>query len=274
MMAQFYSATDSGIFRTINLGSEVELDSVRMSLSRDTRRIEMMRKLRTVRNNDTVAAVVVCIGCAMMGFVLPAYKPLVTDAYPASQAQSDGREIMMPQNLNPDDPIQFDNVLYLKKVRILMGQTISARAMAEKSAGRIADEDWLQDLQFAATNRSDKTITYIQLEIQFPDTQSTGLMMVYSPLFKGVPPERLAVKALQQKAEPLAVAPGQKVTLTLSAEELKPIKQFLGLRGHTLRDIKRVVIQVQYLIFEDGTMWSLGGVRYKPSPKNLADMNE
>jgi hypothetical protein len=203
----------------------------------------------------------VCVGGLILGAVFAeARRVNVKAQLPDSLGPSDTKVILMPQN--PEDPLQFDDVMYLKKLRFLVGQNVSAKSVIQKTGSQI--EDWLENLEFTAWNRTTKTITYIHLELQFPDTAVSGPMMVYNPLERGIPPTATGHRSSHD--EPLLLRPNEKLTFTLSAKELEPIKRFLALRKHTLIDINRVHIQVVYIIFENGIKWTLGGTYYRPNP--------
>jgi hypothetical protein len=132
---------------------------------------------------------------------------------------------------------------------------------AAKSSGE-QEEEWLEELQLTLKNKSDKQITYIGLSIQFPETEVNGPMMVYNQLGLGIHPKASAERVKQ--STPLVLVPGDTVTFTLSAQQLKLIKDFLALRKFQLAGLNKVAINIETVIHEDGIMWSAGHY-YKPN---------
>src|SRR5206468_266124 len=96
----------------------------------------------------------------------------------------------------------------------------------------------------------------------FLDTMATGPLMVYKGLEMGVKPK--ASKDVST-SEPLALNPSESAIFTLPAKELKGIKEFLALRKYQIADLSKVVITVEYVIFDDGIKWASGHY-FKPNP--------
>jgi hypothetical protein len=90
----------------------------------------------------------------------------------------------------PDELIEFGN-LRVKDVQITSSRKFNAATVAVKSGRQI--EDWLENLEFSIRNKSDKQITYIQFELQFPDTGVTGPLMVYREFGIGVHPQSAGI---------------------------------------------------------------------------------
>ncbi len=220
-----------------------------------------MAKLRVNRIYRLVVLLVVRTASAMIGFVLGINKVVTSRAnQPQSVQRSDEKVIVTAEHA--DDPLKFSNLLRVKNVKITMGQKFNARSVAERGGGQV--EDWLENLEFGLENKSNKRITYIHLELQFPDTKVNGPLMVYRQVTIGVPPN--VSEDASRYGEPLALNPGDTFTFTLSAKDLQQIKDFLALRKFQLSDINKVVVQVLYLIFDDGIKWTLGGSYYRPIP--------
>jgi hypothetical protein len=136
----------------------------------------------------------------------------------------------------------------------------SAESVAKNGGGQ--EEDWLENLEFTIKNKSYKQITYIGLSIQFPETEVNGPIMVYNSLGLGIPPKASAEQVKQ--STPLALAFGDTATFTLSAQQLKLIKEFLALRKFQLAGLNKAAINIETVILEDGIMWSVGHY-YKPN---------
>ena len=70
---------------------------------------------------------------------------------------------------------------------------------------------------------------------------------------------------MARPAEPLLLEAGGVTTLTLSAQQLKALRDFLGLRKFQLADLNKAVLRMTSIFYEDGTMWSQGNY-YRPNP--------
>lgn len=210
---------------------------------------------------NLIVMLAVCVGSAFLGFALGSNTVNSAKTSKAvSLQQSDEKAVITAEQ--PDDPLKFGNQLRVKGVRIAMGRKFSATSIAQRGRGQV--EDWLDSLEFSLTNKSPKHITYIHLELQFPDTEVNGLLMVYRELAVGVPP-KLSGDQLRY-GEPLDLSPGNTFTFALSTKDLQQIKDFLALRKFELFDLSSVVVQVLTVVFDDETKWTLGGSYFRPNP--------
>jgi hypothetical protein len=121
-------------------------------------------------------------------------------------------------------------------------------------------DDWLNDLSIEATNISDKTITYIEMNLDFPETKTSGNMMTF-PLKYGQNPRAAIVTG-----QPESLPPNQTTTFNLSGQILTSLKDFIG-RRHSLSNLKKVTIHLNQVSFEDGTIWT-GGSFFRVDPNN------
>jgi hypothetical protein len=226
-----------------------------------------MDVLKTGRISRAFVLVAICAGSAMLGFILRDSRTLTVTAsrstslvQPAPVAQSDEKTILM--RYTPKDPLQFDDVLWLKKVRVLSGATFSARSIAEKTER--TTEGWLENLECTIKNHADKRIFYVHFQISFPETEANGQpLMGYREVSLGVPPN--AFGDTLKYGEPLSLDPGQTHTFVISSKHLKVMDEFLALRQYRINDVARVEIKVIDLFFDDGTRWSFGAY-FKPNP--------
>lgn len=133
--------------------------------------------------------------------------------------------------------------------------------------------DWLKDLSFEVENTSDKEINYIQVNVLFPDTRSTGNLMVY-PINFGKKPKN---KFFKDK-KPIHLAPGESLKVSLDKEQ-KNLYKFLQER-QPLQTINQVELAINFIVFDDGTGWLAGQFmeqdkdnpeRYKPIKKEKPD---
>jgi hypothetical protein len=219
-----------------------------------------MAKLRANHFNEALLLIAVCAVSATLGFVLRSNKVASAKAYsPALLRQSDDKIIEI--NERPDELLEFSN-LRVKNVKVAPGQRFSAQSIAANSNGQA--EDWLENLEFRLENRSDKQIIYILFELQFPDTEINGPLMVYGDWGIGIPP-RQSGNSVRSNGQSLALNPGATTTVALSDQTLQRIKQFIGLRNFQLTNIQKVVVKILYVLFDDGLKWSTGRY-YKLNP--------
>jgi hypothetical protein len=113
--------------------------------------------------------------------------------------------------------------------------------------------EWLENLQFTVRNTSDKRITYIVIQIDFPETGVGAPTMVYSKGI-GIPPD----PPVPPDSSLFSLDPGDKTTISLSATELEGVKGFLASRNYQLADLNKVVIRIATVAFDDGIKWEQG----------------
>jgi hypothetical protein len=122
--------------------------------------------------------------------------------------------------------------------------------------------DWLRGMTIGIDNTSNKTMTFVEVELVFrPRKGSADLPAAWS-LRIGPDPFSTSTNT---PAKPIA-SPGDRVTLTVSDSQYENIQLFLnqiGLSGQ----VNRIEIQVLKLGFADGTAWN--GRMYRRDPTNV-----
>lgn len=121
-------------------------------------------------------------------------------------------------------------------------------------------DDWTRRLSFEIDSVAVKAITFVQINLKFPDTLSTGNIMVY-PISVGNRPG--AVQSVP--TSPLYLKPGDKMTIEV-ANEYEQLERFVRNR-HSMKDIRKVELEVGFIGFEDGTAWAAGDF-LRPDPNN------
>jgi hypothetical protein len=216
-----------------------------------------MAKLRRNRINKIVIALVVCVVSAMMGFVLGNARVLTGKASaPLLSQQSDEKEIDRYER--PGEPFEFGN-LNVKRTKFNLRQKFSAKSLAQSNGGE--PEDWVENLEFSLKNKLGKQITFILVQLQFPETEVNGPKMIYN-LHMGIPVA--ASESEKKSAAPLALEPGKRAVFTLSSEELKLLKEFLAIRRFELAKLNKLIIRVVSVVFDDGMKWEMD-YYYKPN---------
>jgi hypothetical protein len=113
-----------------------------------------------------------------------------------------------------------------------------------------ATDDWLNGLEFTVKNVSGKGIVFIDLQLDFPDTKSSGSEMAY--------PIRLGERPGVISGTPPVVLPidGEAI-LKLEGSKYEELVKFIGLR-HPISALNKVIIDVRLVVFDDETGWALG----------------
>lgn len=140
---------------------------------------------------------------------------------------------------------------------------IRARGKSVKAGEAFEDgEEWLKNIDFRLTNRWDKVITYVVLNVDFPETKKTGSVMMHS-LYLGQQPD---VKSTLSNA-PLRLAPGQSVDVSL-APEFEWIKKSVETRQPPIGNIHEIKVWLDQVMFEDGTVYAAGGLYGRNPDRN------
>lgn len=113
-------------------------------------------------------------------------------------------------------------------------------------------DDWPRRLALEVENIATKPITYLQVNLNFPETKSSGNMMSYGIVF-GVR-ENLGTSIVANK--PLRLMPGEKLQITLDNEYDK-LERFIQIR-HKMNQIRKAQVEIGFIVFEDGTAWAAG----------------
>ena len=217
-----------------------------------------MAKLKASHQLQFVVLLAICTASGLLGFAFRSNEKHPGNVSPELSTQQSDEKVIERKEYGYE-PFEFGG-LSVRKVKIAPNQKLSARSLAE-SAGR-QEEDWLEELEFTITNKRDKAITYIDLELAFPETVVGGPKRVYD-MDIGVHPS--AFGDMLKYGKPLKLKANETYVFHLSTEELKKIKRFLSRGGFELAHLNKIVISTGYLYFEDGTKWEQGHW-YKPLP--------
>ena len=121
-------------------------------------------------------------------------------------------------------------------------------------------DDWTRRLSFEIDSLAAKPITFVQINLKFPDTLSTGNIMVY-PILLGNRPGASQVVS----DNPLYFKPGDKMKIDV-AKDYNQLEKFIRVR-HSMKDIRKVELEIGFIGFEDGTAWAAGDF-LQPDPNN------
>ena len=218
-----------------------------------------MPKFKTKLTSEATILVSVCIGAAMLGFALGITEPArATSSAPLSSYQSDEKSISIV--VRDDELVEFGD-LGVRRSKVTPNRKFSLKSLGIEP-GKQGD-DWIESLEFSIKNKSDKQITSIVFELQFPDTEFNGPLMGFRGLSLGLPPN--VPQNPHNQVQPLILQRDAKSTFQLSTSELQRIKDFLALRKFHISDLNTLVIKVLYLTFDDDTKWSSGHF-YRANP--------
>lgn len=109
---------------------------------------------------------------------------------------------------------------------------------------------WLKDLKFKIKNRSEKPVTWIGINLIFPETRATGLVMLHQ-LFIG---QRSDMPSTLTSNPPLDLKPGEEKEISLEPE-FDQIRRLIKLRGR-VEDINDVELTIDEVMFADDTLYS------------------
>jgi hypothetical protein len=119
------------------------------------------------------------------------------------------------------------------------------------------DVDWVKELKLKLKNRSDKTITFIVLDIDFPETEAVVGKVAQRQIWLGRWPDEQTTRPLLQ------LRPGESTEFPLDAE-YDDIKALItGIMP--VDSITKTVIRLHQVMFDDGTLFS-SGVMYRRNP--------
>ena len=125
--------------------------------------------------------------------------------------------------------------------------------------------DWLMGLSFEVTNRSTKTITYISLDLTFPETAERGNEMTFLLSYG-----RHSVFTQVGRANEPRIRPGETLLITLDEVRFSNLKRSIESRL-PIDGLTRMNVSGYSVSFDDETVWSLGqNMRRDPSdPKRM-----
>jgi len=121
----------------------------------------------------------------------------------------------------------------------------------ERSLGFEADKDWLSELTVKIKNVSGKTITYIQVNLNFPEVTRNG-RSASRQLFLGVDPDR------KFSRPDLLLAPNEVVEVDLSKETKSLQRLVQTVSGFSLEAVTRVWVEFHAALLDDDELFQAG----------------
>jgi hypothetical protein len=123
----------------------------------------------------------------------------------------------------------------------------------------VEDGEWLNEAAFMLTNTYSKPITYVQIDVDFPEIERKGGAILQHQILLGRHP---IYKSDERPG--LRILPGDSIELSF-ASEYKEMKRVIELTKSPINNINKIVIRFSEAAFDDGTLYS-GGRMYERNP--------
>ena len=115
-------------------------------------------------------------------------------------------------------------------------------------------DDWLKRLVLEIESMATKPITYLEVNLNFPETKASGNLMSY-PIAVGINPNPNP-KGSPTATRALRLMPGEKLAITLD-DDYDRLERFIRIR-HPMNQIHKAQVEVSFIVFDDGTAWIVG----------------
>jgi hypothetical protein len=122
-----------------------------------------------------------------------------------------------------------------------------------------AENDWVKNPFFKLKNISGKSIVFMTVNVNFPETRATGNLMSYSVTFGQRPGSKITNR------EPMLLKPDEIIDVSLDKEKGK-IYKFVNSR-QPIELIQTVELENGFIVFDDKTAWSAGAFMHQ-DPNN------
>jgi hypothetical protein len=193
---------------------------------------DFVPKLRSISQD----ILTVCIGIAVAAAVAPRH--VVSQSVGASTKFVE--HVPVAKHSNPFPLIEFKAQGTVKPT----GQSFEA------------GENWLLGTIFKFRNDSGKEIVYISYSLVFPETRSSGPVMLFAMSLGQAP----GIDPQESKAEPFSLAPGQELTVRIDESKYAKVKKSIEKR-QPISSINSITFEIPLLVFNDGTGWAGGEYR-------------
>lgn len=120
------------------------------------------------------------------------------------------------------------------------------------------ESDWLEYTTFKIKNKSDRPITFFHIELDFPETKATGSIMMHQLLVGQRPDFKSSLNNPS-----LYLKPGETIEISLKSEH-NEIKRLIEIKYPSVENINKLVVRTGDVMFEDGTLYSVGSF-FKPN---------
>lgn len=180
------------------------------------------------------------------------YLALIVFVLLGAVPRTSGVDALAPQNQRKSIEEAFTFTPQVRVTRLKIG-SVERRFKEEFDES----DDWPKRLSFEIESIAAKPIVYLEVNLNFPETKSSGSMMSY-PIKLGVRPD---VKT-SDTGQPLLLMSGDQLKINVS-EYYENLERFIRGR-HSMNQIRRAQIEIGFIIFQDGTAWA--GDFLRPDP--------
>lgn len=189
-----------------------------------------MKSMGKTEKNNLTRFSILCLAIAGIG--------LLSSTWLSATPQQDGQTRLVAHVNPPDLPVEILGI----KVK---GKNIKLDERFDEN------EDWLNGLVLKIKNVSNKSVVYIGMYLDFPETKATGNIMSF-PIPFGQNPLSPVISASPQR-----LLPDEMASISLDNEKFADLKNFIE-RRHSISSIHKTSIRVTTIAFEDGSIWSNG----------------
>lgn len=200
-----------------------------------------MKDSHSLTGSNKIISATLCVVCMIILILAWSLNLNVSTRGAQSEIKS-----LEKQEYYPNEPLNFLEIKAANK-RIRLGE------------GFIASDNWLENASFRVKNTSKKEIAYIEIDINFPETKSTGNEMSYRLKFGHRPAAPDSNRALFFK-------PDAETILELTVDKYSRLVKFVEERQQ-IATISKATIRIGFVIFTDGTGWA-GGQFQQQDAKN------
>jgi hypothetical protein len=150
-----------------------------------------------------------------------------------------GQERLLEKQVHQKEPLR------IKAIKGKKGDVLISKKFQDGN-------DWLNGLTFQLENISDKNITFVQLEVEFPRSDSVPPLVFPLEYGTGLSPNDPI------PANPVPpIRPGEDVVLSITDAHYEPLQGLLGDMKYS-KSVKHAILDIRTVIFDDGVMWRAG----------------
>lgn len=189
-----------------------------------------------LKQSPRLVPILLLVCTAALGFVIPKF------SFGVGQGKKEDR--MITKYTWRNEPLEISGIKVKGKLTKLGLKSME-------------DDDWLKGLIVTVKNTSNKTIVYIELNLEFPSSERSDAEppsvdhLMYGDYPQ--PPGEEVTRHLDQPPLP----PGEKANLTLT--DYDGLRDFL-LQTKKQTSVKELEISINDVVFDDGTKWNGGQI--------------
>lgn len=169
---------------------------------------------------------------------------LSREAFIAAAQARDSSKKEIKQASFPEEPVEIIEISNQENPKLKLGVKFEQT------------NNWLKDFSVKLKNNTNKRIAFLMMVMEFPETKKSGNEIAV-PLTFGSNP------LLENKGEIIQlIQPGEIFELKVTEKKFNSLKNAFESR-HSLDSLSLLVLRLDIIHFDDGTVWS-GGAFSKP----------